>query len=46
MFAWRRRLRPASGFPGPEMFKPVKIVTESSGGPRTMQSLSQSSRLG
>ena len=27
MFAWRRRLRPASGFRGPEMFKPVKIVS-------------------
>ena len=29
LFAWRRRLRPASGFPGAEMFKPVKLLTES-----------------
>ena len=26
MFAWRRRLRPASSRPGAETFKPVKIV--------------------
>jgi hypothetical protein len=35
MFAWRRRLRSASGFPVAEMFKPVKIIASavrSSGG--------------
>ena len=28
MFAWRRRLRSASGFPGAGIFKPVKVVSE------------------
>jgi transposase-like protein len=29
LFAWRRRLRPASSLPGAQMFKPVKLLTES-----------------
>ena len=31
MFAWRRRLRPASALPGAEIFKPVKIVSSAVG---------------